>query len=803
MFDRLGRCVGRWWWLFLVVWPALAVGLRLATPPLSEVLVEDQARFLPSSADSVKARRLLEDGFPGDRARSTAVIVIVNLKGLSLADYQYVHDLSRWLLSSDSPTEVVGVLSAAKTPYLRGKLDSQDGRATLVVVQFDTLFTTSPTQRAVERIGEHLKQAPGHLTVHITGEAALGRDYGFAVSESLDRTTVVTVVLVLTILVLVYRSPIAPVVPLATVAVSLLVSKSLLALVAQAGADILPITEIILVVVLFGAGTDYCLFLISRYREELFRLQQGRSAGEQLDGRSYGEGARRALGSVGKAIAASSATDMIGLALMWFADFRGFRTTGPAVAMGLGVTLLAALTFAPSLCILLGRAMYGRGVRRQQQALAGGGARARAGRGGWGGEGVCGRPGRVGVGGLLGFAPLVALGLTMEPSYDLFSELPREAESVRGYELLGRYFGTGEAFPLTVVLRAPGDFWAPESRQKLAALSERLQQFDLVSEVRSAARPLGRPNDLGYLLAQDRRLAEWGERVGRFLGMGSPTSWRLSPEMRELELAAASLTRAEIETLPVLRQALGFYISPDGQVSRLDVLLREPGYSRSATDFVEVLKRRLPVMLREVGLARTTAHFAGATAVINDIKQITHRDFYRVAVLVLVGVGVILIPTLRELAAPLYLLATLVLNYLATLGVAMLVFVVWFGYAGLDWKVQFFMFVLLIALGVDYNIFIMTRIKEEVAKRGLVEGVREAVVRTGGVISSCGLIMAGAFCSMMAGSLAVVVELGFAVAAGILLDTFIVRPIMVPAIVLLWERGVEKSAQARADQPPD
>ena len=98
MFDRLGRCVGRWWWLFLVVWPALAVGLRLATPPLSEVLVEDQARFLPSSADSVKARRLLEEGFPGDRARSTAVIVIVNLKGLSLADYQYVNDLSRWLL---------------------------------------------------------------------------------------------------------------------------------------------------------------------------------------------------------------------------------------------------------------------------------------------------------------------------------------------------------------------------------------------------------------------------------------------------------------------------------------------------------------------------------------------------------------------------------------------------------------------------------------------------------------------------------------------------------------------------------
>jgi len=563
------------------------------------------------------------------------------------------------------------------------------------------------------------------------------------------------------------------------------------------------VAEIILVVVLFGAGTDYCLFLVSRYREELFRLHQGTSPEERLDGRSYAEGGRRALGSVGKAIAASSATDMIGLALMWFADFRGFRTTGPAIAMGLGVTLLAALTFAPSLSILLGRAMYGPGARRQQQALAERGSGPRAGIWEWVADMVCRRPGHVLLVVLVCLAPLVVLGLTSKPSYDLFAELPRSAESAQGYKLLGRHFGTGEAFPLTVVLRTQGDFWDPEARRKLADLAERLQPFPLVSEVRSAARPLGRPNDLGFLLAQDRKLAQWGERFGRLLTAGPATSGKSSAHRAELEQAAARLTRADIKTLPVLRQALGFYISPDGRVSRLDVLLREPGYSRSATDFVEVLKRRLPAMLREVGLPLTKAHFAGATAVINDIKQITHRDFFRVAALVLVGVGVILIPTLREFAAPLYLLATLVLNYLATLGVAMLVFVVGFGYAGLDWKVQFFMFVLLIAVGVDYNIFIMTRIKEEVSKRGLVEGVREAVVRTGGVISSCGLIMAGAFGSMMAGSLAVVVELGFAVAAGILLDTFIVRPVMVPAIVLLWERGVDKSAQARADQPSD
>jgi RND superfamily putative drug exporter len=393
---------------------------------------------------------------------------------------------------------------------------------------------------------------------------------------------------------------------------------------------------------------------------------------------------------------------------------------------------------------------------------------------------------------LVAFAPFALVGLMAQPSYDLFSELPPRAESVQGYRLLGQHFGTGEAFPLTVVLRWPRDFWTPDSRGKVAELSKKLGQFDLVSEVRSAVRPLGHPGDLGYLLAQSQPLVAAGDRLAGLLGLRPEGRTTVAVEGREpgagdAGALASRLTRADIERLMPLRQALDFYVSPDGHVTRLDLLLREPGYSRAATDFVEVLKRRLPSILREVGLAQATGDLAGATAVINDIKQVTHRDFYRVMVLVILGVGVVLVPTLRELAAPVYLMGTMVLNYLATMGVAFLVFVMWTGRAGLDWKVQFFMFVLLVSVGIDYNIFIMTRIQEEIQRRGLRDGVREAVVRTGGVISSCGIIMAGAFGSLLVGSLAVVVELGFAVAVGMLLDTFIVRPVVVPAIVLLWE----------------
>jgi len=786
MFDFLGRWVGRWWWVWVIVWPALAIGLYLGTPPLGSVVKEDQESFLPASADSVTARKLLREGFPGDLTRSTAVIVIVNPEGLTQSDYEYVGTISQWLLNSrERPKEVVGVVSVSTAPFLRGKLDSADGKATLILVKLDTLFTTVPTQSAVEHIQEYLGGAPSHLTIHITGEAGLGRDYGLAVDDSLKHTTMVTAIMVLTILILVYRSPIVPVIPLATVAVSLVVSKALLSLiVVNFQMDILPIAEIILVVVLFGAGTDYCLFLISRYREELYHLQP--DDGTRMPPSAYAEGGRRTLVSVGKAVASSSVTDMLGLALMWFADFRGFRTTGPAIALGLGVTLLAALTFAPSLSILLGRLMYGRSVQQQQARLSAG--MERTGLWEWVSKIVCRRPGRVLIFVLVALAPLAVLGLSMEPSYDLFSELPGSAQSVKGYQLLNEHFGSGEAFPLTVVLKFDGDFWTPESRAKLRELADVLQQFDLVSEVRLATRPLGHARDLEYLLAESRRLSLLGERFAQLLGI-PPRQTGGPPEGEVLKEPVHELTKAQIEKLPVLRGAMGYYISPTGHVAKVDILLREPGYSRDATNFVEMLRRRLPTILMEVGLVNTESHLAGATAVIDDIKTITHRDLQRIMILVVLGVGLVLIPTLKELAAPLYLLATLVLNYLATMGIAVLVFVWFGGYTGLDWKVRFFMFVLLIAVGVDYNIFIMTRIKEEIAKRGVVAGVREAMVRTGWVISSCGVIMAGAFCSMMAGSLAVIVQLGFAVATGILLDTFIVRPIMVPAIVLLWEKG--------------
>ena len=183
--------------------------------------------------------------------------------------------------------------------------------------------------------------------------------------------------------------------------------------------------------------------------------------------------------------------------------------------------------------------------------------------------------------------------------------------------------------------------------------------------------------------------------------------------------------------------------------------------------------------------------FLGATPNLSDLKEVTDRDQIRIDSLVMLGVFVILVILLRRPGVCSYLMFSVFLSYLATLGITFMVFNFMdpVGFAGLDWKVPLFLFTILIAVGEDYNIFLMTRIQEETVQHGDVQGITVALQKTGSIISSCGIIMAGTFASLLAGSLVGMDQLGFALAVGVLLDTFLVRPIMVPAFLILLAQG--------------
>ena len=243
----------------------------------------------------------------------------------------------------------------------------------------------------------------------------------------------------------------------------------------------------------------------------------------------------------------------------------------------------------------------------------------------------------------------------------------------------------------------------------------------------------------------------------------------------------------------VRRAALERYATDFGERrktgSRLDLILQRSPFSHESLDKLPSIERAVADALPADRRQNTKAYFSGTTASVRDLAWVMKGDRVRIQGLVLIAVFLILIVLLREFVVPLYLLISVLFSYYVTLGVTYLVF--WglnpSGFAGLDWKVAIFLFTILIAVGEDYNIFLITRVREEQKIHGPIDGIIQALVRTGPIISNCGIIMAGTFASLMAGSLTELKQLGFSLCFGVLLDTFVVRTIIVPAF-LVWRQ---------------
>jgi RND superfamily putative drug exporter len=343
-------------------------------------------------------------------------------------------------------------------------------------------------------------------------------------------------------------------------------------------------------------------------------------------------------------------------------------------------------------------------------------------------------------------------------SYDVIGDLPADASSTTGTRLLQQHFPAGIVGPVTLLLHDPHtDFASGQGRALVGKLTKRLreQQKELgVADIRSRTAPLGITT-----AAEHAR-----------------SSLKVSEE--DLE-----------------NYALKQYVTDFGERgktgTRLDLVLAQSPFARESIADLNRIEQAVRAALPADARRDTQIFATGPTASVRDLARVMQADRTRIEFLVLASVFVVLIILLRGLLVPLYLLASVLFSYYTTLGVSFAVF--WLldpqGFTGIDWKVAIFLFTILIAVGEDYNILLMTRVREEQDRRGPVRGITEALDRTGPIISSCGIIMAGTFASLLAGSLTEMKQLGFALAFGVLLDTFIVRPILVPAFLILLRSG--------------
>jgi RND superfamily putative drug exporter len=526
------------------------------------------------------------------------------------------------------------------------------------------------------------------------------------------------------------------------------------------GFQVINITRVFVIVVLFSAGTDYCLFLIARYSEELGRGLERRDA------------LRESIIRVGGALVASAGTVIVGLAMLYFSRFAKVRFTGPTIAISLAVALAAALTLAPALLAILGGRIFW--PFRQPRSLSEAGDQADFTERGLGGrfwfrvaDLVVSHPGAILGVCLLALAPLAFIGARTPASHNQLADLGADRTSVVGANMVKRYFAVGELSPVVVLIDNPRvDFNSAAGRDALKVVSERLAQLENVAEVRSLARPVG-------VAAPPR------------------TDRGLFRQFADNALKTAADARY-VSTRPKLS-------ADRNHLTRLDVVFKTDPFSMASLQSLDRVNQELHELALSGQPLEGTVRIGitGSTAAVRDLRLVTASDQRTMYLLVTVGVYSILVALLRRPGISLYLIATVVLGYLASLGLTDLVFrALHTGpgpWGGLDWTVGFFLFVILVAVGEDYNIFLMARVVEEERSQGTIEGVRRAVAHTGGIISSCGVIMAGTFASMLTGNLTSLRQLGFALGLGVLLDTFLVRPILVPAFVVLIGKARERT----------
>ena len=761
MFGLLASLAASWRRAAGVIaaWIVVGVVIVVTAPPLAEVTTNNQEDFLPGDSESRRAMELVSEKYPRGQG-VPAIVVFHRPEGLSDADLAAIAEVDAAFQAEGAPDDIESVLSLSGSPEAASALLAPDGTTVTTIIT----ITGSPGE---ERFGEVVQwireQAQTGvedvgLTVALTGPAGIVSD-AVKVFGTFDfRVTLFTVLLVLVLLLLIYRSPALALLPLVGVGWTLLVAQSLAAILADSfGLSLNGQVTALMSVLMFGAGTDFTLFVVARYREEL-RRQPDRW-------RAMQESLRR----IGPAIASSGGTTIAAMLALLLATFGSFQAMGPVLAMAIFLMLIAGLTLIPALTVLLGRAafwpgrMHVTGTERSRIWT-------------WVANTVTRWPVVTFAATLVLLVVFAAGTPSLKPSFSFIDGFPDEAESKIGAQILDDSFGAGELAPTNILVSTTD---VDGSLVDLDRLTEAVAAVPGVVRVSGPTRPTGDAPavDAAALQAAIPQL---------------PPALREGPPSGPPDGAPAmgALANVEPQTQAVLETYFGGrrFVSPDGTTARLDVVMADHPYEVPAIDRIIDIRAVARAVTLGTSLEGAEIVVGGPTALQTDARAAVNRDMAVVGPIVIAMIWLILLFLLRSVVAASYLLGSVVLSFLSAVGLSVVIFQNIMGHPGVGYQNGVWMFIFLAALGADYNILIISRVREEIRERGLVEGVRVAVAQTGGVITSAGLILAGTFSILTTFPLRDIYQLGFAVALGVLMDTFIVRALFVPSIVLLLRR---------------
>jgi len=772
----------------------LAIALAICLKPQEGSARKEPTSFLPEDTPTRIAVTKLTAHFGHTVGLSEAVVVLKRSGGpLSDEDYRTIEKLTERIAKPsdelNGPEDLDGVsfrspgaisVPRRSNPYIA--TETPAGQAALIKINIPANFITSRSARIVRHVRSILASEkssfPNGLSASVTGSSAFGLDYARAAKKSHLHTFIVTIAAVVLILLVIYRAPLAALVPLGGISAAAIIALALL----EAGNVYLGMStglaeKIFTIVLLYGAGTDYTLLLISRQREFL------------CSGMSHQQATGEALNHTLPALLASAGTDTAGLMMLTFADYGLFRSAGPAIAVALLVALSAVVTLVPAIVVIIGARVYwpshpDRENRRLTSARPVVWRRIAS--------MVTARPGTVLAIALAMLAVPAVRGANLKWVYDTLADLDGSYEAAQGARTVQDYWPIGEISPVNVLIEAPGaiddERWLEISAKLSATVNDiRGGNGKAAHDIRSLTAPLGEDID-----------PTTEEFLKKAMAAKPPETPQSQPTRRGifglLQDGANAITGLMQNKLREVRErAIEEYVSPDRSAMRIEIILDKPAMTLQAMSIADEIRNDLSSTLARENF-KGAVHLAGATAQTMDIRSVTSRDFYRIAVLALGVIFLIVWLLLKDLLLSGFMVLSTLLSYWTTLGITYWVFAGILGAAGLDWKVEIFLFVVMMAVGQDYNIFLAARVSQEARHMKARRACRHAIVHTGPVISSCGLIMAATLGSLMVGDMALLQQLGFAMALGMLIDSFIVRPLVLPAFIALTGRTGQKGS---------
>ncbi|MEG7357315.1 MMPL family transporter [Bacillus inaquosorum] len=872
------RAIIKFKWAIAAFILALTVILSLFSPNVTELANQKGQAQLPADAVSEKANAILKQA--GEDNNSISMVFTLD-HALKKETEDQLRTMIDKIKKIDGVEDVTSPLTAEKE--VKDQLISKDKKTILVPV------TITGSDKKAEKIADDMyKIVPDNLTAYITGASLINQDFAHSSEEGLKKTEVITVCLIIGLLLIVFRSVVTPFIPIVVVGFSYLISQSILGiLVYNVDFPISTFTQTFLVAILFGIGTDYCILLLTRFREEL------------ANGHEKKEAALIAYRTGGKTLFISGFAVLIGFSALGFAKFAIFQSA-VGVAVGVGILMIILYTLLPLFMVTLGEKLFWpskKVLSHSDNKL-------------WA---FLGRHSVVRPFLFIVITVIITLPFILtyddQISFDSTAEISSDYKSIKALEAIKDGFGEGKAFPINVVVKGDKELTTADTIPYLGNVSKAIEKVDHVDSVMTITQPTGEKIKDLYIDKQLGLVSDGLDKTGKGIadvqsgltdiengmnqmagqtgsasnsssggslgdaadGLGkinqqlqlvskqitqtgntaqtvqqlTAISGQLGQIQTGLEQADQQLSGQQAqagtltESLKKLAEGVksandgltkisdgmsassdmlenmsksssvrdtgifipdqvmkdkGFkksidqYSFADGKGVKLSVVLDSNPYSEQAITTINQIKKAVANEVDGTPLEDAQIVYGGVTSVNADLKELSTTDFSRTMVIMIIGLFIVLTILFRSMIMPIYMIASLLLTYYTSISITELIFVNGLGNAGVSWAVPFFSFVILIALGVDYSIFLLDRFKEEV-HLGIEQGVIRSMSKMGSVIITAAIILAGTFAAMMPSGVNTLMQVASVIIIGLLLYGLVILPLFMPAIIVTFGEG--------------